>query len=127
MDDLRTLLAFRLRLLRHSTLHRDRQLNILDLYCCYLHTPTLRMLINDRLQFAIDLVALRQQFIQFGLTEHVTQRRLADLRRRLEEVHHVYNSSIGIYDVEVDDGCDLNCDIIARDHLLWRHGKSDDT
>src|SRR5204863_7679733 len=46
MNDLRTLLTFCLCLLRHSTLHRDRQLNILDLYRRHLYAPVLCMFIN---------------------------------------------------------------------------------
>ncbi len=85
------------------------------------------MLVNDCLQFPVDLVALGEQFIQFGLTQHVAQRRLTDLRSRLHEVHHVYNGGLGIHYIEVDDRRYFDGHVIARNHLLWRHSESDDT
>src|SRR6266705_157976 len=103
MDDLGALLALCLGLLGHGTLHCHGQLNILDLHGCHLDAPAFRMLVNDGLQFPVDLVALGEQFIQFGLAQHIAQRRLTDLRSRLHEVHHVYNGSLGVHYIEVDD------------------------
>src|SRR5215470_18208724 len=118
MDDLGTLFALCLRLLRHRALHCGRQLDVLDLHRGHLHSPTLRMLINDGLQFAVDLVALRQQLIQLRLAQYVAQRRLTDLRRRLEVVHYVHNRVFRVYYVEVHDRCNLYRHIVARDHFL---------
>src|SRR6266571_8969952 len=47
MYDLGPLLSLCLGLLRHGTLHRDRQLNFFDFDGGHLDAPTLSMLIND--------------------------------------------------------------------------------
>jgi hypothetical protein len=67
MDHFGPLLTLRLRLFGHGTLHRRGQLHILDLDRRHFHAPALRLLVDDRLQIAVDLLALGEQFVQFRL------------------------------------------------------------
>ena len=85
------------------------------------------MLVDDRLQFTIDLIALRQQFIQFRLPKHIAQCRLSDLRRCLVKAHYVHNGSGRVHHIEVDHRGDFNRHIISCDHLLWGYRERHDT
>src|SRR5437764_8160862 len=127
MDHFGALLPLRLRLLGHGALHRCRQFHILDLDRRHFHAPALRMLVDDRLQVAVDLVALRQEFIQFRLAQHVAQGRLTDLRGRLVEVHHLDHRLNRIDNVEVDYRRHLDRNVISGDHLLRWYRQRDDT
>ena len=80
VDDLRPLLAFRLRLPGHRALHRLRQFDILQFDDAHLDAPRLGLLVDDRLQALVDRLAVGQQLVEFDLADHVAQGRLRDLR-----------------------------------------------
>ena len=126
MDHFGSLLPLRLRLFGHGSLHRRRQLHILDLDRRHFHTPLFRLLVDDGLQIAVDLLALGQQFVQFRLTQHVAQGRLPNLRGRLVEVHHLDHRRNRIDDIEVDDRRHPDRHVIAGDHFLRGYRERDD-
>ena len=55
------------------------------------------------------------------LAEHRAQRGLRQLAGRGHEVLDLDDRSLRIDDAEVEDGIDLDRDIVARDHVLRRH------
>src|SRR5579859_3964477 len=110
VDDLGAFLTLGLSLFRHRALHSVGQFDILDFDRRYFHAPALGMLVDNFLQFAVDLGALRQEFVQFGLSKYVTQGCHANLRGGLDEVHYIDDRRCWINYVEVDDSRDLNGD-----------------
>ena len=61
-----------------------------------------------------------------GLAEDAAERGLRDLRRGAEVVEDLDDGVLGVDDAEVDDGVDLDGDVVAGDALLagdvHRHG-----
>jgi hypothetical protein len=60
IDDLRPAATLGLSLAGHGTLHRLRDLHVLDLDDADLHAPRLRLLVDDLLEILVQPLALRQ-------------------------------------------------------------------
>jgi len=75
------------------------------------------MLVDDRLQFTVDLMRCASNSSSSDC-QHIAQCRLSDLRRCLEETHHIRNSSNGVHDIEVDHRGDLTVTLSALNHLF---------
>ena len=86
VNDLRALLALGLGLPRHRALHVGRQIDVLHLDRRHLDAPRLGVLVEDLLQLLVQPLALRQQVVELDLAEHAAQRRLRELRGRVEVV-----------------------------------------
>ena len=86
MDDLGALLALGLGLPRHGALHLLRQVDVLDLDHRHLDAPGIGVRVDDLLQRGVELLALRQQLVELRLAEHGAQRRLRQLRGRVQVV-----------------------------------------
>ena len=69
MNDLRAAFTFAFRLPCHGPLHRVGQVQVFDLNGRDLHAPGVRLLIDHFLQAAVDLIAFREQFIEFRLPQ----------------------------------------------------------
>ena len=121
VDDLRALLALGLRLLRHGALHLGRQVDLLHLDQRDLDAPGLRVLVDDLLEARVQLLALGEQLVERRLAEHAPQRRLRELRRRVEIVLDLHDRLVRVHDAEVDDRVDLHRDVVPRDDVLRRH------
>ena len=119
-DHLRAPLPLRLRLPRHRALHVAGDLDVLHLDDGDLDPPRRRRLVDDRLQDRVDLVALREQFVEHVLAEHRAQRRLRDLRGRGHVVLDLDDRRLRLHDPEVRDGVHTHGDVVLRDHLLRR-------
>src|SRR5688572_3508766 len=129
MDDLRPPLAFRFRLAGNCPLHFLRQIHVLHLDSGDFHTPGLCLLIDDPLQVCIDLLPLRQQVVELALPQHAAQRRLRHHRRGVQVVFDLDDGSFLIYDAKIDDGVDLDGDVVLRNDVLRRdiHGDGPQT
>jgi hypothetical protein len=99
VDHLRAPLALGLGLPGHRALHALRDLDVLDLDDRDLDAPGRGLLVDDRLQDRVDLLALRQQLVELMLAEHRPQRRLRDLRRRDHEVLDLHDRGL----LRIDD------------------------
>src|SRR3954452_20574635 len=118
VDDLRAPLALGLGLTGHRVLHPLRDPDVLDLDGRDLHSPRLRLLVDDLLELVVELLALGEQRVEVGLAEHRAQRGLRDLRGGLEEALDLDDRVVGGDDAEIDDGVDAGGDVVARDHVL---------
>jgi len=78
------------------------------------------LLVDDRLEALVDLVALRQQLVEVDLAQHAAQGRLGDLRGRDQVVLDLHDRLRGVDDAEVRDGVDLHGDVVPGDDLLRR-------
>src|SRR3989449_1316426 len=125
VDDLGSALALGLGLLGHGALHVLGQVDLLDLHGRHLDPPWLGVLVDDPLVMLVDLVARRQEVVQLHLAEHAPQRRLGDLRGRVEVILNRDDRALGVDHAEVNDGADLQGHVVARDHVLRRHVERD--
>ena len=115
VDDLRAPLALGLGLQRHRALHRARDLDVADLDRRDLDAPRLGVLVDGLLDRLVELLALGQQRVELGLAEHRAQRRLRDLRRRLQEALDLDRRARRVDHAEVADRVDLGRHVVARD------------
>src|SRR5216117_3591533 len=125
VDDLGPPLALGLRLLRHRALHVLRQIDLLDLHGRDLDAPGLGVLVDDPLELLVDLVTRREEVVELDLAEDAPERRLRDLRGRVEIVLHRDHRPLRVHDAEVDDRADLERDVVACDHVLGRDVEGD--
>src|SRR5256886_7421044 len=125
VDDLGPPLALGLRLLGHRALHVLGEVDLLDLHRRHLDAPGLGVLVDDPLELLVDLVARREEVVELDLAEHAPERRLRDLRGRVEVVLHRDDRPLRIHDTEVDDRADLERHVVAGDHVLGRHVERD--
>src|SRR5439155_16965212 len=58
---------------------------------------------------------------EVGLAEDAAQRRLGEETGGVEVVLHVHDRLHRVYDAEVDDGVDLQADVVLGDDVLGRH------
>ena len=77
------------------------------------------------LDVEIELFTLGEHLVQSVLAEHRAQRRLRELARRHHEILHFDDRLLRIDDAEIDDGVDLDRNVVARDHVLARHIEHD--
>ena len=70
---------------------------------------------------------LRQEFVEFVLTEDRTQRGLGKLTDGLHVVLDVEHGVVGVDHPEVQNGVDLHRHVVPRDQILRRHVHDDRT
>ena len=91
VDDLRAPVAFGLRLGGHGPLHRVGEVHILDFHDGDFNPPRLGVPIDDLLQAVVHFVPLRQEVIEFRLTQRAAQGRQGHLGRGEQEILHLQN------------------------------------
>ena len=69
-------------------------------------------MIDDPLKLGIDLLPFRQQVVQLALPEYAAERRLRHHGRGIQIVLDLDDGSFLIHDAEIDDGVDLDGDIV---------------
>jgi regulator of protease activity HflC (stomatin/prohibitin superfamily) len=106
-DDLRSSLAFRLGLGRNRPLHLLWQVDLLDLDLGDFDAPTLRLLVENRLEPHVQLLPLRQEIVQLDFAEHRTQAGLGRLLHGVPNILDLDDGLGGANHSEVDDGIDL--------------------
>ncbi len=82
VDDLRAALALGLGLAGDRVLHPLGDLDVLDLDRRDLDPPRLGLRVDHVLERLVEMLALGQQRVEVGATQHRPQRRLRDLQRR---------------------------------------------
>ena len=88
-------------------------------------TPGVGLRVEDDLNIAIELVALRQHLVEFVLAKHRPQRCLRELAGRDHEIFHLDDRLVGIDHAEIDHRVDLHRDVVARNHVLTRDVEHD--
>src|SRR5690242_11108386 len=110
--------------LSHGSLHIVGQSYILDLHRRDLRAPRLGMLVDDILDLHIYLAGLRQELVEGESSHHIPHGGLADLIDGIIDVLDGYDRLLGIDDVIIGHGGDVDGDIVLGDDLLRRdiHG-----
>src|SRR5947208_3074863 len=123
-DHLGAALALGLGLTGHRAAHLIGQVDELDRDLHHLDAPGLGVLVDDRLQVGVDLLPLREQLVQLGLTAHAAQRGLRVLRGGEEIVLHLDDGAVRVDHAEVEARVHLERDVVLGDDVLGRdvHG-----
>jgi hypothetical protein len=121
LGDHRPLLAFGLHLAGHGVGDVGRRLQILDLDARHLDAPRAGGLVDDGQEAGVDLVALREHFVQLHRTNHGAQIGHGELADGVVEVGHPVGRRRRVHDLDEDDGVHLDGDVVLGDHLLARH------
>ena len=108
---LRSPLSLALGLPGHGPLHVIGQVDVLDFYNRDFHAPRAGMLVDDTLQSPIDFFPLRQEFVEFGLSQNSAERRLGELAGRVSIMLYLKDRLHRIDDAKIDDRVDLNGDV----------------
>src|SRR6267378_510468 len=118
MNDFRALFAFRLGLLSHSAQHGLGHIHLLHFYVDHLHAPGCGVLVKNALQAQVDLLAMREQFVEFLLTKDGPQSGLSELRSLVDVVRNFDDRFVRIDDAKEDDGVNFQGDVVAGDDVL---------
>ena len=94
---------------------------MLDLDIGDLDSPGIGLLIENLLDVAVQPVTFRQHLVEVVLAEHGAQGGLRELAGRRPEILDLDDRALRIDDAEIEDGTHLDGNIVARDHILWRH------
>src|SRR5258707_5843273 len=121
IDHLRSPQPLGLGLLGDRADHVFIEIDMFDFDVGHLDTPGVGLLIEDLLNICVEPIPFRQQFVEFVFAENRAQRGLRQLAGRGHKVCDLDDRSLRIDDTEVEDGIDLDRDIVARDHVLGRH------
>ena len=110
--------AFGFRLSGHGPLHRLGEIHILDFHDGDFNSPRLGVPIDDLLQAAVHFIPLRQQVIEFGLTQRAAQGGQGHLGSGEQEILHLQHGPHGIDNPEIEHGIDADRDVVPGDDVL---------
>ena len=79
------------------------------------------MRIENTLQTQVNLVAVRQQFVEFLLAEHRAQGSLRELRSLIDVIGDFHHRLIGIDHAQENNRVDFQRDVVAGDDVLRRN------
>src|SRR5215203_2004854 len=120
-DDLRPPLALALGLTGHRPLHVLRDLHVLDLDHAHLDAPGLRLLVYDRLQLLVYLLAVGKEVVEVLLPKDAPQGGLGDLAGREDVVLYLQDALVGVDHPEVDHRGHSGGNVVAGYDLLGGH------
>src|SRR5260370_21536295 len=118
MDDLGASLAFGFGLLGDGALHLFRNVHLLDFNLADFDAPGFGILVENDLQFRIQFVALREDFIQFELPDDAAQRGLGQLRSGVLIILHLRHGQVGVDYPEIANRVDFHRNVVAGDDVL---------
>ncbi len=113
--------ALGLGLARDGAHHALVEIDALDLDVGDLDAPAFGLLVEHVLDVGIELVALGQHLVEVVLAQHPAQRGLRELAGRRQVIADLDDRALGIDDAEIEDGADLDRDVVAGNHVLRRH------
>ncbi len=108
------------RLACDGALHLLGYVHLFDFHFADLDAPGLGVLIENDLQLGVYAVALRENFVQFKLTDDAADGGLRQLGNRVLIILHLRQRHVGIDDAEITYGVYFNGDVVAGDDVLWR-------
>src|SRR5580704_8942884 len=123
VNDFGTFFALSLGLLRHGAQHGFRHVYLLDLDVRHFHAPRRCVLVENALQAQVDLLAMREQFVQFLLAQDGAKRRLRELRSLIDVVRDFHDRLIGIDHAQKNYSVYFERDVVASDDVLRRNFK----
>ncbi|HKB93078.1 MAG TPA: hypothetical protein VKC62_02425 [Gaiellaceae bacterium] len=122
LQDRRALLAVGAHLLLHRVLDRGRRVDRLQLDAVDADAPLAGRLVEHAAELTVDLVAGRERALEGHTADDVSQRRHRQLLDRLDVVGDLIRRRLRIVDLEVDDGVDVDDEVVLGDHRLRREG-----
>src|SRR5262249_55953938 len=126
IDDLGAARALGLGLPRDGADHALVEVDPLDLDGGHLDAPGLGLLVEHVLNVGIELVALRQHLVEVVLAQYPAQRGLRELAGGGEIIADLDDRPLGVHHPEIEDGADLDRDVVAGNHILRGHLLDDD-
>ncbi len=106
-------------LFRHGAFHVGGKFDILKTDTFNVDTPFVGLCINDFADLGGDFVAFAQDFIEVEVAGDVAEGSLGEGAGCVTVVRGFEDSFLGIDDASVDDGVDINGDVVAGDNFLF--------
>src|SRR6266481_3670417 len=127
VNDFCTAFALGFGLLGDGALHLLGDVDLFHLDFGNLNAPRFGVGVEYDLKLGVDFIALRENFIEFELSDDAANGGLRELRRRVGVVLHLGKGQIGVDYAEVANSVDLHGHIVTRDDVLRRNVKRLDT
>src|SRR5260370_191319 len=121
VNNLRPALALGFGLLRDGALHLLGDVHLFDLDFGNLDAPGFRVRVENDLELGVDLVALREYFIEFELSDDAADGGLRELRSCIGVILHLGERQVGVHHAEVAYRIDLHRNVVARNNVLRRN------
>ena len=121
IDNLGASLALSLGLARDGADHVLVEIDPLELDGGDLDPPPFGLLVENVLDVGIELVALGQHLVEVVLAQDPAQRGLGELARSRQVIADLDDRALGVDNAKIDDGADLDRDVIAGNHVLRRN------
>src|SRR6266478_7012542 len=121
VNDFGAAFAFGFGLASDGALHLFGNVHLLDFDFGDLDAPGFGILIENDLQFAVDIVTLGENFVQVKLSDHTAQRGLRQLRSGILKICDLRQRQIGIHNAEVTYRVYFNGDVVVSDDVLRRN------
>src|SRR6266540_3206558 len=118
MDYLGATFALGLGLARDRTYHRLVDVDVLYFDGGDLDAPRVGLRVEDLLDVGVQLLTLGQHVVELVLAQYRAQRRLRELRSRLEEIRDLDDRLLRIDHAKVKHRVHLHRHVVARDHVL---------
>ncbi len=117
-EHLGAFVAFGAHFLFHGGADLFRGQDLLQFHTVDLDAPLVGGFVQDVAQFGVDGVARSEGEIQGQFADHVTQRGLGEFLDRLGQVADLIHGLVGVGDLEIEQGVDVDGDVVAGDHVL---------
>ncbi len=108
-------------LFRHGAFHVGREFNVLEADTFDVDTPFVGLCINDFADLGRDFVAFAQDFIEVEVAGDVAESGLGESTGCVTVIRGFEDGFLRVDDASVDDGVDINSDVVAGDNFLFRN------
>ncbi len=119
-DDSGAALAFGFGLLGHGAFHVRGELNVLKFDVFDVDTPFVGLSVDDFANLDGDFIALAKDLIKVEIASDVAESGLGESAGRVGIIRGFKNSLRGVDDAEVNDGVDIDGDVVTGDDFLLR-------
>src|SRR5208337_2438719 len=118
VNDLGAALTFGFGLFGNGTLHRLGNVHLFHFDLADLDAPGLGVLVQDDLQFGVDFVALRKNFVELELADDAAKGGLGQLRSSVLIILHLRHGQVGVDHTEIAHGVYFYGHVVAGDDVL---------
>lgn len=119
-DDGGAAFALSLGLFGHSAFHIGRELDVLKANALDINTPFVGLGVDDFADLGGDFVAFAKDFVEVEVAGDVAEGGLGESAGGVAVIGGFEDGFLGVDDASIDDGVNIDGDVVAGDDLLFR-------
>lgn len=119
-DDGGTAFALGFSLFRHSAFHVGGEFDVLEADAFNVDTPFVGLGVDDFADLGGDFVTFAEDFVEVEVTGNVAEGGLGEGAGCVAVVRGFEDGFLGVDDAGIDDGVDIDGDVVAGDNFLFR-------